>query len=225
MKRPATALLLFALAVGAALLLLALPELNRLFSLETLAAQRQAITAYRHEHPLRAALWFCAIYVAFSALALPGAVALTLLGGAVFGPLQGAVLSCLAATGGACLAFLLVRHLLRAPLKRRYGGPLQKIDARMRRDGAWYLLALRLVPVVPFFLVNLAMGIGPMRLRVFAAVSLIGMLPGAFLYANAGRQLATLRTPADALSPETILALTLIGLFLLLGRLLRRKLH
>lgn len=165
--------------------------------------------------PLAAMLFFAA-YVAVTALSLPAAAVLSLAAGALFGRWLGTGVVLLGATAGATLAFLSSRYLLRDFVRQRFGPRLAVLDDGVRREGAYYLLTLRLVPVFPFFLINLGMGLTPIRAATFAWVSLLGMLPGTFLYVNAGTELAGLDSPRDALSAPVLGSLALLGVLPLL---------
>ena len=169
-----------------------------------------------------AVLLFFAVYVAVTALSLPAAGVLSLLAGALFGRWLGVGVVSLASTGGALLAFLGSRYLFRDWVRRRFAARLGPIDRGVQRDGAWYLFTLRLNVVVPFFLINLGMGLTPMRAGVFALVSWIGMLPATLVIVNAGTAVGSIETPADALSLPVILSLSLLGLAPLAIRLLLR---
>ena len=152
-----------------------------------------------------------ALYIAVTGLSLPGAAVLTLAGGAVFGVLLGTLIVSFASSIGATLAFLAARFLFRDWVKSRFSARLQSIDDGVRRDGAFYLFTLRLVPVFPFFMINLAMGLTPMKVRTFYWVSQVGMLAGTLVYVNAGTQLAKLDSLSGILSPA------LLGSFVLAG--------
>ncbi|MFZ5493510.1 MAG: FAD-dependent oxidoreductase [Pseudomonadota bacterium] len=193
-------------------------DLDRHLTLSALQAQREALIAWRDARPVLAGGGFFLLYVLATALSVPGAVILTLAAGALFGLLWGTVLVSFASTAGATLALLAARYLLRDALKARYGARLQGIDAGIARDGAFYLFTLRLVPVVPFFLINLLFGLTAMPARTFAWVSQVGMLAGTVVYVNAGTQLARIATPADVLSPGLLGAFVLLGIFPLLAR-------
>jgi pyruvate/2-oxoglutarate dehydrogenase complex dihydrolipoamide dehydrogenase (E3) component/uncharacterized membrane protein YdjX (TVP38/TMEM64 family) len=210
-------LLLLALAglVG----LVCLFDLPRLLSLDALRDAHAGLLAWRQRAPLSAAAAYALAYVLVTGLSLPGAAVLTLAGGAVFGLGLGTLLVSFASSAGATLAFLLARTLLRQPVQQRFGGRLAPIEAGLRRDGVLYLLSLRLVPVVPFFLVNLVMGLTPLPVRTFYLVSQIGMLPGTLVYVNAGTQLAQLRSLEGILTPPLLLSLVLLGAFPWLARL------
>jgi pyruvate/2-oxoglutarate dehydrogenase complex dihydrolipoamide dehydrogenase (E3) component/uncharacterized membrane protein YdjX (TVP38/TMEM64 family) len=165
-----------------------------------------------------AAAAFFLLYVAVTALSLPGAAILTLAAGAIFGLWEGILIASFASTIGASLAFLSSRYLLRDWVKARFGGRIDAIDRGIERDGAFYLLSLRLIPAFPFFLVNLAMGVTAMRLLIFALVSQLGMLPGTIVYVNAGTQLAAVESSSDIFSPALIGSFVLLGLFPLLAK-------
>ncbi|MDQ3286731.1 MAG: FAD-dependent oxidoreductase [Pseudomonadota bacterium] len=195
-----------------------LSELN----LEGLKARHEAMQAWTAANPWLAAGGFFLLYVLVTAVSLPGAAILTLAAGAVFGMLQGTILASFASSIGATLAFLASRFVLRDSLRRRYGERLRAFDQGIERDGAFYLFTLRLVPVVPFFLVNLLAGLTGLTTRVFYAVSQVGMLPGTFAYVYAGTQLARIESPGDVLSPGLIAAFALLGLLPLVMRFLTR---
>jgi uncharacterized membrane protein YdjX (TVP38/TMEM64 family) len=170
-----------------------------------------------------ALLVFFAVYVAVTGLSLPVAVWLSLLGGALFGRWLGTGVVLTAATVGATLAMLAARYVLRDWVRARFGRRLERINRGVERDGAYYLLTLRLIPAVPFWLINLGMGLTPMSARTFAAVSWVGMLPGTFVYVNAGTELGRLESPADVLSWPVIVAFVLLGCLPLVARLGRRR--
>lgn len=169
------------------------------------------IRAWQAQAPWLAASAYFVIYVLMAALSLPGAALLTLLGGAVFGLLWGTLLVSFASSLGALLAFLVARYLFRDSVSKRFGERLKAINDGIEREGAFYLFSLRMVPVFPFFLVNLLMGLTPMRGRTFYWVSQVGMLAGTAVYVNAGTQLAHLSSRSGILSPEVMLSLALLG--------------
>ncbi|USE36473.1 FAD-dependent oxidoreductase [Endozoicomonas sp. SCSIO W0465] len=167
---------------------------------------------YRDDPVLTAAAFFV-IYVAVTGLSLPGAALLTVVSGAIFGLFQGLLLASFASTLGATLAFLLSRTLLRDWATQKFAGYLDTINQGVKKDGAFYLVTLRLIPAVPFFVINLVMGLTAMRVRTFSWVSQLGMLPGTAVYVNAGAQLGLV----EELSLKGILTLPLIASFILLG--------
>jgi pyruvate/2-oxoglutarate dehydrogenase complex dihydrolipoamide dehydrogenase (E3) component/uncharacterized membrane protein YdjX (TVP38/TMEM64 family) len=210
-------LLVFVIVASVAGLYLAL-DLGRYLSLDTLKAQQAAIESYRQANPFLAAGIFFVVYVAVTALSLPGAAVMTLAGGAVFGLLWGTVLVSFASSIGATLAFIASRFLLRDWVTQRFGQRLQAIDAGIRREGGFYLFTLRLVPVFPFFVINLLLGLTPMRAATFYWVSQLGMLAGTIVYVNAGIQLAGIDSLRGILSPALIGSFALLGLFPLLAK-------
>jgi pyruvate/2-oxoglutarate dehydrogenase complex dihydrolipoamide dehydrogenase (E3) component/uncharacterized membrane protein YdjX (TVP38/TMEM64 family) len=187
-------------------------------TLENLKARQAELTDWVSAHPWRAAGLFFVAYVAVTAVSIPGAAVMTLAAGALFGLLVGTLLVSFASTIGATLAFLTARFVLRDSLRARYGERLKKIDAGIARDGAFYLLTLRLVPVFPFFLINLLSGLTSIRLRTFYWVSQLGMLAGTLVYVYAGTQLARIESLRDVLSPGLIGAFVLLGVLPLLAR-------
>ncbi|WP_305073553.1 FAD-dependent oxidoreductase [Propionivibrio sp.] len=193
-------------------------DLGQYFNLQTLKAQQSAIETFRVGQPVLAVAVYFLLYVLVTALSLPGAALLTLAGGAVFGLLWGTVIVSFASTVGATLAFLIARFLLRDWVAGRFGPRLQAIDAGVRREGAFYLFTLRLVPVFPFFVINLLFGLTAMRVATFYWTSQIGMLAGTVVYVNAGTQLAQLDSLAGILSPALLGSFALLGVFPLLAR-------
>lgn len=193
-------------------------DLGRYLSLDALKAQREVILAWRDAQPLTASLAFVAIYVAVTALSLPGAAILTLAAGAIFGLGWGLVLASFASSIGATLAMLVARFVAGDAVQRRYAERLRAINAGIERDGAFYLFTLRLVPLFPFFVINLLMGLTRIRVWTFYWVSQIGMLAGTAVYVNAGTQLAQLESVGGILSPGLLGAFVLLGLFPLIAR-------
>lgn len=196
---------------------------HRQLSWEALRANLDAWETQVQANLPRALLVFFLIYVAVTALSVPVAAPLTLVGGALFGRWLATAVVSVAATSGATLAFLASRYLFRDWVQRRFGQRLQAINRGVERDGAYYLFTLRLLPVVPFWLINLGMGLTPLPARTFAAVSWLGMLLGTFLYANVGRELRQLDSPAGVVSPTLLASLALLGLVPLLLRLVLRR--
>lgn len=174
--------------------------------------------ALRDANPLGVASAYFAVYVLVTALSLPGAAIMTLAGGALFGLLEGTVIVSFASSIGALGAFLVARYLLRDTVQGRFGDRLRPINDGIRRDGAFYLFTLRLVPIFPFFVINLLMALTPIRALTYYLVSQIGMLPATIVYVNAGTQLAQLERVSGILSPALIGSFALLGLFPLLAR-------
>jgi pyruvate/2-oxoglutarate dehydrogenase complex dihydrolipoamide dehydrogenase (E3) component/uncharacterized membrane protein YdjX (TVP38/TMEM64 family) len=191
---------------------------HRYFTFESLKQQQAAIDGWYRAHPLQTVLLYFAAYVAVTGLSLPGATLMTLAGGAVFGLLWGTVIVSFASSLGATLAFLASRFVLRDWVRSRFGERLKAIDEGLAKEGAFYLFTLRLLPVVPFFLINLALGLSAMRVRTFYWVSQVGMLAGTLVYVNAGTQLARLDSPRGILSWELLGAFLLLGIFPLIAK-------
>ena len=187
-------------------------------SLAGIKTHQQALLSHVEHAPLWSALIFFALYVAVSALSIPGAAILTLLGGALFALWEGFVLVSFASTLGATLAMLASRYLLRDWVQRRFARQMATVNAGMARDGAGYLFALRLMPLFPFFLVNLLMGLTRITVRRYWWVSQVAMLPATVIFLNAGRELGKVTSPRDILSPGIAFAFTLLGLLPLATR-------
>jgi dihydrolipoamide dehydrogenase len=188
-------------------------DLGRYLSLDYLKSQQAAIAAYAQANPVAAAGAYAAVYIAVTALSLPGAAILTLAGGAVFGLVWGTVIVSFASSIGATLAFLASRFLLRDWVQRRFGDKLAPINAGVEKEGAFYLFALRLVPAFPFFVVNLVMGLTPIRAATFYWVSQVGMFAGTIVFVYAGTQLAQITSLKGILSPGLLGAFVLLGIF------------
>ena len=192
--------------------------LGRYLSLEFIKSQQGQLEAWRAANPLVAALTFFGIYIAVTALSLPGATILTLAAGAIFGLGWGSLIASFAASIGATLAFLISRLVLRDWVQARFGERLAAINDGVRRDGAFYLFTLRVVPLLPFFLINLAMGLTHIGVLTFYWVSQLGMLVGTVVYVNAGTQLARIDKLSDVASPGVLASLALLGLFPLIAK-------
>ena len=208
-------LLLLILAGIAAFFLL---DLGQYLTLDSLKSRQAELGALVEARPAVAIGGFFLLYVAVTALSLPGAAILTLAAGAIFGLWLGVAIASFASAIGASLAFLSSRYLLRDWVKARFGKRVKSIDEGIARDGAFYLLTLRLIPAFPFFLINLAMGLTAMRLVTFYIVSQIGMFLGTIVFVNAGTQLAAIESTGDILSPALIGSFVLLGLFPLIAK-------
>jgi pyruvate/2-oxoglutarate dehydrogenase complex dihydrolipoamide dehydrogenase (E3) component/uncharacterized membrane protein YdjX (TVP38/TMEM64 family) len=191
---------------------------HRYLSLDHLKAQQAALQDWRAAHPAGSAAAFFAAYVAVTGLSLPGAALLTLLAGALFGLLWGTIIVSFASSIGATLAFLASRFVLRDWVHASYGTQLQAINRGVEREGGFYLFTLRLIPAVPFFVINLAMGLTPMRAGTFYWVSQLGMLAGTIVYVYAGTQLGRIGSLGDVLSPGLIGAFLALGFFPLVAK-------
>jgi len=207
-------LLLLALAIGAFVAL----DLGRFLSFEQLKASQVSFAQLHAEQPFTVAAVYFLVYVLATALSIPGAVIITLAGGAIFGLWQGLLIVSFASTVGATLALLASRFLLRDWVEARFGQRLADINAGVNREGGFYLFTLRLIPVVPFFLINLLMGLTRMKVWTYYWVSQIGMLAGTAVYVNAGTQLAQLESLQGILSPALLGSFVLLGIFPLIAR-------
>ena len=193
-------------------------DLGRFLSLDYLKSQQAAIQAQYQASPVMVIGGFFAIYVAVTALSLPGAALMTLLAGAIFGLVTGVVIVSFASTIGATLAFLVARFLLRDSIQRKFGDKLKAINTGVEKEGAFYLFTLRLVPAFPFFMINVVMGLTTMKAWTFFWVSQIGMLLGTIVFVNAGTELAKITSLKGILSPSLIGAFVLLGVFPLIAK-------
>ncbi len=205
-------------------------DLGRWLTLDQLKASRDALQQFYNSDPVWTLAVFFGVYVLATAVSFPGASVLTLAGGAIFGLGIGLLVVSFASSLGALLAFWMARTLLRDTVERRFGTFLAPINAGLAKDGVFYLLTLRLVPVFPFWLINLTMGLTQIGARPFYIVSQIGMLAGTAVYVNAGTQLAAIESTADILSPPLLGSLVLLGAFPLVAKwavsaLQQRKLY
>ncbi|HIF9056329.1 TPA: dihydrolipoyl dehydrogenase [Photobacterium damselae] len=193
-------------------------DLSQYFTLEQAKAQQLALQDTIQTHPVWASLVFFFAYVTVTALSLPGAAIMTLLGAALFGFWWSLVLVSFASTIGATLAFLFSRFILRDWVQTKFGSRLSAINDGVKKQGSFYLLSLRLIPVFPFFLINLLMGLTPIRAKQFFFVSQLGMLPGTAVYVNAGTQLGEINTLSGIISLPVLISLALLGLFPLIAK-------
>jgi pyruvate/2-oxoglutarate dehydrogenase complex dihydrolipoamide dehydrogenase (E3) component/uncharacterized membrane protein YdjX (TVP38/TMEM64 family) len=191
---------------------------QRYLTFEAIKAQQASLSAYYQAHQGATIGAFFALYVLVTALSLPGAALMTLVAGAIFGLLVGTIVVSFASSIGATLAFLASRFLLRDWVQAKFGARLAGINAGVEKEGGFYLFTLRLIPAVPFFLINLAMGLTPIRTWVFYLVSQVGMLAGTIVFVNAGTQLASISSLKGILSPGLIGAFVLLGAFPLIAK-------
>ena len=197
-------------------------DLDAYLTLDTVKANRDRLLAFTDEHHAAAVASFIVTYSLVTGLSLPGATILTLVGGFLFGSLWGTAFVNLGATGGATLAFLTARYLLRGWVEQKFGQKLGPIQEGFAKNAFSYLVTLRLVPLFPFFLVNLVSGLTRVRLGTYVLATALGIVPGSFVYAYAGRQLGTTNSLKEIASPNVILAFTLLGLLALVPMLYRR---
>lgn len=217
MKKNTPKLFLITVIVILAVLFFAL-DLGQYFTLENLKGHQEDLNAYYLDHKLVMISTYFLAYVTVAALSLPGAAVMTLAGGALFGVGLGFVLVSFASTIGATLAFLVARFLLRDTVENKFGDKLAAINEGIRKDGAFYLFTLRLVPIFPFFIINLVMGLTSLRASVFYLISQVGMLPGTLVFVNAGTQLARIDSLQGILSPSLIFSFALLGIFPLIAK-------
>ena len=205
-------------AVAALVVLYFVFDLGRFFSLDYVKQRQADFEMLYAQHPAAVTGAFFAIYVAVAGLSLPGAAILTLVAGAIFGLLVGTVVVSFASSIGATLAFLVSRYVLRDSVQSKFGARLGDINKGIEKDGAFYLFTLRLVPLIPFFVINLVMGLTRMKTGVFYVASQIGMLAGTIVYVNAGTQLARIDSLRGILSPGLIGSFVLLGVFPLIAK-------
>ena len=210
--------LLLVLVVVAAIAAFFAFDLQQYLSLASLKQQRDALAGLAESRPaLTIGVYFVA-YVLMAALSLPGAAIMTIAGGAIFGLVTGSIVVSFASSIGATLAFLAARFLFRDSVQRRFRDRLARLNEGVERDGGFYLFSLRLVPIFPFFVINLVAGLTPLRTTTFYWVSQLGMLPATIVYVNAGTQLGQLESPGDILSPSLLGAFALLAALPLLTR-------
>lgn len=198
--------------------------LNDHFKLGAIKHDRQALIALWQREPLAFAASFVILNVAALALSLPGAVlGFGLAAGAIFGPSWGTALALGAVVAGDSLAFLIARYVIRDWVEQRFAKQAARANAGINREGPFYLFALRLMAVVPYFVVNLTMGLTRLPLRLFAPISLAGLLPVIFLYVQAGTQLARINGVSDIYSPQLLVTLGLLGVLPLAMRFAFRQ--
>jgi pyruvate/2-oxoglutarate dehydrogenase complex dihydrolipoamide dehydrogenase (E3) component/uncharacterized membrane protein YdjX (TVP38/TMEM64 family) len=205
-------------AIAAAVIAYYALDLGQYLNLEYLKDSQQSFRDYYSAYPVQAVALYFAIYVLVTGLSLPGATIVTLAGGALFGVVTGTLIVSFASAMGATLAFLMSRHLLREPVKRRFRKQFDALDEGVRRDGVFYLITLRLVPIFPFFVVNLLMGLTAMRTWTYYWASQLGMLAGTVVYVNAGTQLGQINSLGDIASPGILVSFAILGLFPLLAK-------
>jgi uncharacterized membrane protein YdjX (TVP38/TMEM64 family) len=193
-------------------------HLQHFLTLSSLKSKQAIISDYCSTHPLMATAIYALFYIAVTGLSLPGATILTLAGGAFFGLVWGTLIVSFASSIGATLAFLAARFLFRDAVHNNFGKHLIAIEEGIAQDGAFYLFSLRLVPLFPFFMINLLMGLTQLKTMTFYWVSQVGMLAGTLVYVNAGTQLASIKSLSDILSPVLVGSFVLLGLFPLIAK-------
>ena len=188
-------------------------DLGQILSLDTFKASQADIVAAKDANPVVYIAGFFILYVAVTGLSIPGAAIMTLVAGALFGVVIGTVIVSFASTMGATLAFLSARFVLREWVQGKFGERLRAIDDGLEKDGAFYLFTLRLIPVFPFFVINLLMGLTRIKTRTFFWVSQLGMLPATIVFVNAGTQISRIESTSGLLSPALIASFVALALF------------
>ncbi|EPC8367935.1 TVP38/TMEM64 family protein [Vibrio cholerae] len=216
-KKLIIALVLIAIAA------LLVTQFSQYLTLDVAKAKQAELANYIDAHLLQAALIYFVVYVLLTAFSIPGATVVTLLGAALFGFWLSLLLASFASTIGATLAFLSSRFLLRDWVQAKFADKLQTINQGIERDGAFYLLSLRLIPIFPFFLINLVMGLTPISTWRYYWVSQLGMLPGTAVYLNAGTQLAEISSLGEIVSLPVLASFVLLGVFPIVVKWLMSK--
>ena len=197
-------------------------DLGQYLSLEALKQNRDNLLAYTDSNYGYAVALFVLVYIVQTAFSLPGGAILTLAGGFLFGSLLGTIYVNIGATSGATLAFLAARYLLRDWVEEKFGDRLEPIQAGFAKNAFSYLMTLRLIPAFPFFLVNLVSGLTRVNLGTYVMATAVGIIPGSFVFAYAGRQLGTINSLGEIASPPVLLAFTLLGLLALLPTIYKK---
>jgi uncharacterized membrane protein YdjX (TVP38/TMEM64 family) len=197
-------------------------DLGRFVTLNSLKENKEALQGYTQAHYSFAVILYILIYSLQTAFSLPGAAILTLAGGFLFGSLLGTLYVNIAATSGAAMAFLAARYLFRDAVERRFGKKLASIQMGFSQNAFNFLLILRLIPIFPFFLVNLASGLTRIRLSTYVAATAVGIIPGSFVYSNAGKQLGIINSVKDIATPGILEAFVLLGVLALVPVLYKK---
>lgn len=193
-------------------------DLQQYFNLDYLKQQKSILAEFYANNPVGVSAAFFLIYVAFTALALPAAAILTLAGGAIFGFWHGLILVSFASTIGATIAFLLTRFLFGEAIEKKFGDRLAVINQGIKKEGAFYVFGLRLVPLFPFFVINSLLALTKLKTSTFYWASQLGMLAGTAVFVNAGTQLAQISSTSDILSPKLLFSFVLLGVFPILAK-------
>ena len=201
--------------IACAIVLFFLLDVGRVLSLETLKANRDHLLAFTEANYTTAVVLFILLYVAVAGLSLPGATILTLAGGFLSNAVLAALYANIGATTGATLAFLAARYVLRDWVEEKFGRWLDPLQQGFAKNGFSYLLTLRLIPLFPFFVVNLVSGLTRVHVGTYIAATALGIIPGSFVYAYAGRQLGTINSLREIASPQVLGAFVLLGAFAL----------
>ena len=192
--------------------------LDEYLTFEYLKSKQLDFQSYFESNALKTVLIFFVGYVLVTALSLPGAAIMTLAAGAIFGVITGTIIVSFASSIGATLAFLAARFFLRDYVQSRFGDKIQAINQGIEKEGAFYLFTLRLIPAFPFFVINLVMGLTPIKVSTFYFISQIGMLAGTIVFVNAGTQISQLESVAGILSPKILISFALLGVFPMIAK-------
>lgn len=193
-------------------------DLKQYLTLESLKQNKETISAFYVENQFYTIAIYFLVYVTVAALSLPGASVLTLMGGALFGLVTGTIVVSFASSIGATFAFLASRYLLGNYVQEKFGDKLKVINKGVEKEGAFYLFTMRLTPVFPFFMVNLVMGLTPIKTVTYYIVSQLGMILGTIVYVNAGTQLSKIDSLTGILSPNLLISFVLLGVFPLVSK-------
>lgn len=196
--------------------------LLEMVNLEMIKQQRETLLGLVEAHPVLSVLTFIVLYATVVALSLPIAVLMTLTGGLLFGKWLGTVIIVIAATAGATLVFLIARSALGNTLREQAGPLYKRVASNMEQNAVGYMLFMRLVPLFPFFLVNIVPALFNVRLVPYVLTTFFGIIPGTFVYANVGKELGSIESLGDIASPRTLIAFTLLGLFALIPTLYKQ---
>lgn len=188
-------------------------DLKQYLNLEYLKSSRESLQQFYEQNIIFTIALYMAIYIIMAALSLPGAAVMTLAGGALFGFVVGFVAVSFASTIGATLACFVARYLLRDWVDNKFGDKLTTLNKGIEKEGAFYLFTLRLIPIFPFFVINLLMGLTKIRLITFYWVSQVGMIAGTMVFVNAGKELGKIKNMSDILSLELLISFALLGIF------------
>jgi len=210
--------LLFLSAIGAFFIF----DLKTYLSLDTLKANRDSLLVFTQDHYVPAVALFILVYILQTSFSLPGATIMTLAGGFLFGSLWGPLYVNIGATTGATVAFLAARYLVHQWVERKFGDRLGPIQDGFAKNAFSYLLTLRLIPFFPFFLVNLLSGLTRVKVSTYVVATAVGIIPGSVVYTFAGRQLGTINSLSELVSPRLLLAFSLLGLLMLVPILYRK---
>jgi len=202
-------------------------DLDRYLTLSYIKESQAQLMRLYEQNPFMVIIAYMGLYVTVTALSLPGAVILTLVGGALLGLVTGTIVISIASTTGATLACFVSRFILRDWVEGKFGDKIASVNRGVEKEGPLYLFSVRLIPIFPFFVINLVMGLTRMPLRTFFWVSQLGMLPGTIVYVNAGKQLGQISSASGILSPSLILSFVILGVFPIAAKkimkLVRRK--